>query len=44
MRKVQKLTYPELVVAHDGELRCHSVLVLFFEFGRSLFSFSYAEF
>ena len=37
MRGDQKLTYPELVVAHDAELCCHSVLVLFFKFGRSLF-------
>lgn len=44
MRGVQKLTYPELVVAPEGELCCHSVLVLFFKFGRTLFSFSYAEF
>ena len=46
MRGVQKLTYPELVVAHECEPYCRSVFVLFFHFGRSPFgsSFSYADF
>ena len=30
IRRVHKLTYSELV-AHEGELCCHSVLVLFFK-------------